>query len=111
MHLPSTCRVLPATTTVHCCAPVPLHVYIWIGLRLAVLDERSSRHRPPYPVMALPFGGGSTPPPPPNGVSVMPADVGLPSLTMDAKLATSSNGNAYAFPSIMFAWMIFAYWS
>src|SRR5215469_4144244 len=54
-HLPSTCRVL-SDATVHCWALVPLQVYTWIGLKSAVLAERSSRHRPWYPVTG-PVGG------------------------------------------------------
>ena len=49
-HLPRTWRVLPAAT-VHCCALVPLQVYTWIGLKFAVLADRSSRHIPSDPVI------------------------------------------------------------
>ena len=45
-HLPSACRVLPAWTTVHCWALVPLQVYTWTGVKLAELAPRTSTHRP-----------------------------------------------------------------
>jgi len=40
-----------ADVTVHCCAFVPLQVYTWIRLELAVLAPRSSRHKPSYPAI------------------------------------------------------------
>src|SRR5258708_7805162 len=60
MHLPRAWRVLPAAT-VHCCAPVPLHVYTCTGVKFALLAPRTSTHRPPYPVIAP---VGEVPPPP-----------------------------------------------
>src|SRR6201996_9631772 len=64
MHLPSACSVLPAWTTVHCCALVPLQVYTWTGVKFAVFAPRTSTHRPPYPVI-WPVGPLVPPPPPP----------------------------------------------
>src|ERR1022692_936267 len=47
MHLPKACSVLPAWTTVHCWALVPLQVYTWTGVKFALLAPRTSTHRPP----------------------------------------------------------------
>src|SRR5580692_10245583 len=64
MHLPSACRVLPASTTVHCWASVPLQVYTWTGVKSAVLAPLTSTHSPSYPVIGPPVPGGGVLPPP-----------------------------------------------
>src|SRR5450756_151947 len=46
MHLPSARRVLPACTTVHCCALLPLHVYTWTGVKFAEFAPCTSTHSP-----------------------------------------------------------------
>lgn len=44
MHPPKT-RKLPSGSTVHCCAPVPLQLQIWIGFPFVVAALLSSTHK------------------------------------------------------------------
>jgi hypothetical protein len=65
MHLPSAWSVLPAWTTVHCWAFVPLHVYTWTGVKSVLFAPLTSTHSPWYPVIGpvVPVGGVVPPPP------------------------------------------------
>src|SRR5215203_2789889 len=111
MHLLFWLLIAPPSKT-HFWALVLLHVYICSRAPSTKLALGTSMHLlfQLLRIDTAPPAGGVVPPPAPNGLRMMPAERGSPSCTRDSNAPTSSNGNAYALPSTMFAWMIRAYW-
>jgi hypothetical protein len=98
-------------SNVHCCALLLLQVYICSGARSTKFAAGTSMHLLfQLLITGVPVPGCGPPPPAPNGLRMRPAARGSPSCTSDSNAPTSSNANAYALPSDMFAWITRAYW-